>query len=50
MTAGKGSTPRPYSVPKETFDEAFERIFKNKEPAKPGSSLLGSMENRVGIE
>lgn len=25
--SGKGSTPRPYSVPKETFDQSFERIF-----------------------
>ena len=25
--SGKGSAPRPYSVPKETFDQSFERIF-----------------------
>ena len=27
---GKGSAPRPYSVPKETFDESFDRIFGAK--------------------
>lgn len=26
----KGSTPRPLSVPKETFDQSFERIFGKK--------------------
>jgi len=25
--SGKGSAPRPYSVPKETFDQSFDRIF-----------------------
>lgn len=25
--SGKGSSPRPYSVPKESFDQSFERIF-----------------------
>lgn len=25
--SGKGSSPRPFSVPKETFDQSFERIF-----------------------
>ena len=27
VMSGKGSSPRPYSVPKETFDQRFERIF-----------------------
>ena len=30
--SGKGSSPRPYSVPKESFDQSFERIFCKKEP------------------
>ena len=30
--SGKGSSPRPYSVPKESFDQSFERIFGKKEP------------------
>lgn len=39
--SGKGSAPRPFSVPKESFDESFERIFgKKKEPAKSGSNHL----------
>ena len=25
--SGKGSSPRPYSVPKESFDQSYERIF-----------------------
>jgi hypothetical protein len=34
--SGKGSTPRPYSVPKKQFDEQWERIFgsKNKKDEK----------------
>jgi hypothetical protein len=27
---GKGSKPRPFSVPKEVFDERFENIFGKK--------------------
>jgi hypothetical protein len=27
---GKGSSPRPFSVPKEVFDERFETIFGKK--------------------
>jgi hypothetical protein len=29
-TGGKGSKPRPYSVPKEVFDNNFDRIFGKK--------------------
>ena len=25
--SGKGSSPRPYSVPKESFDESFDWLF-----------------------
>lgn len=28
--SGKGSSPRPFSVPKEVFDNNFDRIFRNK--------------------
>jgi len=31
---GKGSAPRPLSVPKEIFDDNFERIFNKKEKVK----------------
>lgn len=37
--SGKGSAPRPYSVPKDQFDAAFEKIFgtpKKKSPDEPG--------------
>ena len=32
---GKGSKPRPLSVPKEVRDANFEAIFGKKEPKKP---------------
>lgn len=28
--SGKGSKPRPYSVDKKTFDDNWDRIFKNE--------------------
>jgi len=35
--AGKGSKPRPLSVPRKQFDENWERIFgKKKSPKKKG--------------
>lgn len=38
---GKGSAPRPYSVPREQFEESFDRIFGKACPdcgkiTKPG--------------
>jgi hypothetical protein len=30
--SGKGSHPRPYSVPQEEFDARHERIFGRREP------------------
>ena len=29
-TGGKGSKPRPLSVPRKKFDDSWERIFKKK--------------------
>jgi len=29
--AGKGSRPRPYSVPKEQYDKSWEQIFGKKD-------------------
>ena len=29
---GKGSSPRPYSVDKKTFDKNWEKIFGPKDP------------------
>ena len=37
--SGKGSSPRPFSVPQEEFDAAFDRIFgkpQKKTPDEPG--------------
>jgi hypothetical protein len=28
--AGKGSTPRPYSVDKDTFDNNWDKVFSKK--------------------
>lgn len=28
--SGKGSTPRPFSVDRKTFEDNWDRIFKNK--------------------
>jgi hypothetical protein len=30
--SGKGSVPRPYSVPQEEFDRRHEQIFGKREP------------------
>lgn len=37
-TGGKGSKPRPLSVPRKQFDENWERIFGKKKDEKTGSS------------
>jgi len=29
---GKGSSPRPYSVDKKTFDDNWDRVFNRKKP------------------
>lgn len=42
-TGGKGSRPRPYSVDQKTFDNNWNRIFKNKEK---DSSLENNKENQ----
>jgi len=36
-TGGKGSKPRPLSVPRKKFDDSWDRIFKKKN--KPTSQL-----------
>ena len=33
---GKGSSPRPFSVDKKTFDDNWDRIFKKKEEQNCG--------------
>lgn len=44
--SGKGSAPRPFSIPKEQFDRQWETIFRKqpqqqpvKDPPKPMESL-----------
>lgn len=32
--SGKGSKPRPYSIPKEKFDSNWDKIFKPKKTSK----------------
>jgi hypothetical protein len=33
---GKGSSPRPYGIPKEQFDNNFDAIFRKKDkPTEP---------------
>lgn len=36
---GKGSNPRPFSVPKEEYDKRFETIFGKKEKKYESSSV-----------
>jgi hypothetical protein len=33
-TGGKGSTPRPFSVPKKQFEDNWDRIFKKQQEPK----------------
>jgi len=35
---GKGSNPRPFSVPHEQFANSFDLIFRKTTPAKPVES------------
>lgn len=54
--SGKGSSPRPYSVPKESFDESFDRIFGRKLTKNEcdryeilESEHMGDPDKRTGI-
>lgn len=38
--SGKGSKPRPFSIPKEEYDKRWEEIFKKNEK-DPAGVLLG---------
>lgn len=37
----KGSNARPYSVPREKFDAAFDAIFKKRTPEEQAKEELG---------
>ncbi len=41
---GKGSSPRPFSVPKEVYDNNFENIFRKNKTAQE-SRVDTSVEN-----
>jgi len=51
----KGSTPRPYSVDLNTFDNNWDNIFRknhvddDKQPA-PGTSRIESSTNSIDID
>jgi len=32
---GKGSTPRPFEIPKDQFRDNWDAIFGKKKPAEP---------------
>jgi hypothetical protein len=40
---GKGSSPRPFSVPKEEFDKSWDTIFKKEKTNEDGEILLGKI-------
>lgn len=42
---GKGSTPRPFSVTKDEYNNNFDRIFRNKVNEKPEIDKKESAEN-----
>jgi hypothetical protein len=43
---GKGSSPRPFSVSKEEFDNSWENIFKKKDKRnEDGEKLMGKPFN-----
>ena len=51
---GKGSSPRPYSVPKDKFNEQFDAIFgKKKDESKQsneGTSIGSEGRSKHGEE
>lgn len=53
---GKGSTPRPFSVPIEEFNKSFDRIFNNPEPETDEERYerlekehIGDFDKKTGI-
>ena len=50
---GKGSSPRPYSVDRETFDANFDRIFGKSSASanvQPVESKTDSEDEKAGSE
>lgn len=48
--SGKGSAPRPYSVPMDKFDEAFDLIFGKKDTQKNAPNGSGQGGETVDRE
>jgi hypothetical protein len=42
---GKGSTPRPFSVPRKTFEENFDAIFGSRTKEPEPKELTKEKEN-----
>ena len=38
--SGKGSKPRPFSVPRQVFENNWDRIFKKKEVKKKDTGKI----------
>lgn len=45
--SGKGSKPRPLSVPRKQFDENWDRIFDAKKKAKKPSERTEKQNNHT---
>lgn len=43
--SGKGSSPRPFSVDRETFEHNWDVIFANKETARFEQAVLSNEYN-----
>jgi len=48
--AGKGSTPRPFSVDKETYESNWDRIFKRHEDLKGTVDKLNKQLDNDKVE
>jgi len=46
-TGGKGSKPRPLSIPRKQFDDNWERIFGKKQSEKDTKQKDSSVPSRA---
>jgi hypothetical protein len=44
---GKGSAPRPLSIPKEEFDNRWDQIFKQPKTDKIGDKVVKQVEESL---
>jgi hypothetical protein len=48
---GKGDSPRPFSIPKEQFDNNWDSIFKPKNLTEPKpSEIYGQMKEEGKLD